>query len=111
MKIVSLAEIPETAVSHNPAIRKQLMLGTGELSNLIQFSQARFPPGELAPTHTHNDMAEVFFVSSGRGRITVDGREFEIYPGACILVEANEHHEILNDGDTDLVLLYFGLRD
>lgn len=110
MKITDLNQIPEQEVSHNPAIKKKVMLILGDLPHLTNFSQARFAPGQVANSHSHSDMCEVFFVESGLGNICVNGIDYPLTPGVCIAVEAGEIHEVSNRGNTDLVLTYFGLR-
>ncbi len=110
MKRSALAELPEEAVSHNAAIRKRVLLRKGDLPRLTNFSQARFPPGQRAAGHRHEDMSEVFFVEAGRGAIRVDGNEYALSPGVCVAVEAREIHEIENTGSEELVISYFGLE-
>ncbi len=110
MKLTSLTEIPEESVSHNPAIKKKVMLRLGDLPHLTNFSQARFAPGQVSPGHAHYDMSEVFFVEAGIGIITINEQDFALQPGSCIAVEPTEVHEITNTGEEDLVLTYFGLR-
>jgi quercetin dioxygenase-like cupin family protein len=110
MKLTGLDQIPQEAVSHNPAIKKQVMLRLGDLPHLTNFSQARFAPGQVAKNHHHEDMAEVFFVEAGRGTITIDGTPYALVPGVCVAVEPGECHEVVNDGEQELVLTYFGLR-
>jgi mannose-6-phosphate isomerase-like protein (cupin superfamily) len=110
MKITQLSGLPEDSVSHNPAIKKKVMLRSGDIPHLTNFSQASFAPGQVANGHQHLDMAEVFFVESGQGKITIDGSAQPLEPGTCILVEPGEHHEVVNTGTADLVLTYFGIR-
>lgn len=110
MKVTSLSGVPEDSVSHNPAIKKRVMLRSGEVPHLTNFSQASFAPGQVANGHQHLDMAEVFFVESGQGIITINGSPQLLEPGTCILVEPGEHHEVVNTGSADLVLTYFGIR-
>ncbi|MEM9088308.1 MAG: cupin domain-containing protein [Cyanobacteria bacterium P01_F01_bin.53] len=110
MKLTSLNELPVEAVSHNPAIKKQVMLRMGDLAHLTNFSQARFQPGQVAEAHTHADMNEVFFVESGTGKIVIDGEPHDLLPGVCIAVTVGESHEVSNTGNEELVLTYFGLR-
>jgi mannose-6-phosphate isomerase-like protein (cupin superfamily) len=110
MKITHLAALPEQAVSHNPAIRKKVMLQMGDVPHLTNFSQARFLPGQVAAAHCHLDMCEVFFVESGHGCMCIDGVVHPLEPGCCIAVAVGETHEVSNPGPEDLVLTYFGLR-
>jgi len=110
MKYTSLTTLPDEGVSHNPAIRKQVMLRPGDLPSLTNFSQARFPAGSVAPGHAHADMYEVFFVEAGHGTITIDGTPYELRPGICVTVDLGEVHEVANTGTEELVLTYFGIR-
>ena len=110
MKIVSLVLVPEEPVSHNPSIKKKVMLRPGDLPHLTNFSQARFAPHQAAAAHTHRDMHEVFFVESGAGLIRVDGAEHPLTPGVCVAVRPGEVHEIVNGGAEELVLTYFGVE-
>jgi quercetin dioxygenase-like cupin family protein len=110
MKLVNLADLPTEAVSHNPAIKKQVMLKMGDLPHLTNFSQARFAPGQVAAGHAHDDMHEVFFVTSGEGAIAINGHSYPLTPGVCIAVAPGEIHEVTNSGTEALVLTYFGVR-
>jgi len=110
MKIVLLSKLPEEAVSHNPEIKKKVMLRSGDLPYLTNFSQARFAPHQAAAAHAHRDMHEVFFVESGAGLIRVDGAEHPLTPGVCVAVRPGELHEIVNAGAEELVLTYFGVK-
>lgn len=109
MKHTSLTITPEEGVTHNPAIRKKVLLRPGDLPALTTFSQARFAPGLVAAVHAHADMYEVFFVETGQGTITIDGIPYPLLPGTCVAVEPGEMHEVANTGDEELVLTYFGL--
>ncbi|MGE5656478.1 MAG: cupin domain-containing protein [Actinomycetota bacterium] len=110
MKLTSLNELSQEAVSHNKEIQKKVMLRKGDLPHLTNFSMATFPPHQTAAAHFHSDMCEVFFVQSGSGTICIDGTDYPLQPGTCIAVEPGESHEISNPGSSDLVILYFGLQ-
>lgn len=110
MKITSLENLFVENVSHNPEIKKKVMLRLGELPHLTNFSQAQFPPGEIATAHAHQDMCEVFFVEAGEGIIRIDGQEYPFQKGTCVAVQPGEVHEIVNTGTTELLVTYFGLR-
>ncbi len=117
MKITALNQLPVESVSHNPAIKKQVMLRMGDLPHLTNFSQARFQPGQVADAHMHTDMHEVFFVESGEGAIALRTGEanatgtviYPLTPGTCIAVAPYESHKVTNTGTEELVLTYFGL--
>ena len=98
------------AVSHNFKIKKHVLIENGEIANVTNFSEAVFPPGEVASSHSHNDMVEIFFIKSGKGVLVVDDQSFEIAEGMCITIEKNEMHELKNTGVSDLVVMCFGIE-
>lgn len=110
MKVNSLAAASEQGVSHNPRIRKRVLIADAQIGHVSNFAQAVFPPGEIACAHRHEDMTEVFFVESGEGRMVVDDEPVAITAGVCVTVDRGEVHEIQNTGSDDLVITYFGIR-
>lgn len=86
------------------------MLRRGDVPHLMNFSQSRLAPGQVARSHRHADMFEVFFVQAGEGVMRVDGAEQGLQAGICVMVEPEEEHEIANTGSGELVLLYFGVE-
>ena len=109
MKTTTLSELGDEPVSHDPAIRKRVLLRLGEVPHLMQFAQARFAPGQAAPAHAHADMHEIFLVESGEARFTVDDVAHHVAAGGCIAIAPGERHEVANAGTTELVLTYFGI--
>lgn len=111
MKLTALDKITPTTVSHNARISKQTLLGYAEFPPLTNFSQARFPPGEIAFAHQHADMLEVFFIQSGHAVMAVNGTDYPLTASSCIVIEAGESHELRNTSpDEELVVTYFGIQ-
>lgn len=110
MIVQHLGRLPWEEVSHNPAIKKRVILRSGQIDSLTQLAQARFAPGQSAPAHSHPDMVEVFLVTAGTATAMIDGKRLILPTGSCLVVEAGEHHELRNDGDHDLILTYFSIR-
>lgn len=54
-----------------------------------------------AETHT---LDQFFRIEEGTGISVIDGKEYEIYPGAGIIIPAGVKHNIINTGDTKLKL-------
>ena len=81
-----------------------------EIEHLTQFAQACFAPGQSAPAHAHQDMVEIFLVTSGTATAIVDGMPHTLPAGSSLFVEVGEEHELRNDGTEDLILTYFSLR-
>jgi len=109
MKRISLDDITEQPVSHNPAIAKRVLIAAGEIPGLTNLSQAVLKHGQRADRHIHQEMYEVFIVRHGSGVIEVDEVRHPLQRDDCVVIEPGESHEISNPNDEDLVLLYFGL--
>lgn len=110
MKYVDLSKTPISNVSHNPEIKKQVMLNPGDIPNLVYFSQARFKPGHIAAGHSHQDMSEVFFVEQGSGTMRINNQPHPLHPGVCVAVHPGDIHEVTNTGQEDLLLTYFAVK-
>jgi mannose-6-phosphate isomerase-like protein (cupin superfamily) len=107
--LIDMAVLAEQAVSHNPLVKKRQVLATGPSGQLVNLSQARFPPGEMAPAHVHTGMTEVFMVQQGQGEIVIDDQVYPFTPGMVAVIEPGQRHEIRNPGGSELLLTYFGL--
>ncbi|MEW5931600.1 MAG: cupin domain-containing protein [Gemmatimonadota bacterium] len=110
MRRVRLDELPEEGVSHDPELRKRVLLRRGAVPRLTAFSRAVLRPGQATTAHAHADMHEVFWVEAGRGEARVGGEALPLEPGVCLLVEPGEEHALACAGPEDLVLLYFGVE-
>lgn len=110
MKLIRINELPEKGVSHNARIRKREILSGDELEGITNYARAVFPPGAVAGSHLHNDMAEVFTVESGCGEIRVNDVAYVFAAGTVVVVEPGDVHEVANTGSSDLVVTYFGVR-
>lgn len=109
MKIVDANEIPQEGVSHNPEIRKQVLIPNGQVTNLTNFSRSFFAPGQSTKSHAHSDMYEIFFVTQGMGVIEINGVGYRLEPGVCVTVEPGDEHVLKNLGEDELHLTYFGV--
>lgn len=109
MKMINLHQVAEEGVSHNAKIRKRQILGNGIVEPITHYARAVFPPGEKASAHRHDDMSEVFTVESGCGEIRINEVAFVFSEGLTVVVEPGEVHEIVNTGNAELIVTYFGV--
>lgn len=110
MRVVRLDSVAEEGVSHDPEVRKRVLLRRGAVPHLAALSRAVLRPGQSTTAHAHVDMHEVFWVAAGRGEARVAGEAHPLEPGTCLVVEPGEAHEIACTGGEALVLLYFGVE-
>ncbi|MCH2061942.1 MAG: cupin domain-containing protein [Verrucomicrobiales bacterium] len=111
MDIVHLSEIAESGVSHDPAIRKKVLIKHGRIPKLTNFSQSILKPGQICPMHVHPDMWEVYLVDRGTGSIIIEEEEIVLKKGDCLIVDPGEKHSMQNtSSNEDLHLTYFGIE-
>jgi quercetin dioxygenase-like cupin family protein len=72
-------------------------------------------PGGRVREHSHGDQVELQICFRGRGHVVVAGESHLLVPGTACFVGPDVTHEIVNDGDADLVMLWVvsppGLED
>jgi mannose-6-phosphate isomerase-like protein (cupin superfamily) len=61
--------------------------------------------------HRHDEEEEVYYILSGRGVVTDDGKEYQVGPGDAVLTGGGGSHSIRNNEDEPLdfvavILLY-----
>lgn len=96
-------------VSHNPELSKNLILASGVVPRLTNFSTVRIAPGQSVAPHSHRDMYEIFWVSEGAAEALIASRQLTLSTGDCLVVEPGEEHQIKNSGAQDLIFVYFGI--
>lgn len=61
--------------------------------------------GRVRP-HSHGEQVEIQVCFRGRGRVIVDGDEHPLAPGSACFLGQDVKHEIVNEGDDELVMLW-----
>lgn len=70
----------------------------------LVFRKRALKPGSAIGYHLQKE-DEIYYVLSGRGIMTVDGKDFEVGPGSAILTRPGSSHGLKQTGDADLVML------
>lgn len=68
-------------------------------------AEATVPVGGSTTEHYHRVTEELYFFTSGRGRLRVDGEERDVKPGDCVVLAPGAVHKLWNTGDEPLRLL------
>jgi quercetin dioxygenase-like cupin family protein len=63
-------------------------------------------PGGRIREHSHGDQVELQMCFRGRGRVIVDGVSHPLVPGTACFLGYDVKHEIVNEGEDDLVLCW-----
>lgn len=105
MKIYSLGSAPYKPVTHDPQLKKRVIVPDG-FSCVRHLSHITLEPGSTASSHAHEDVYEVFYCLGGEAVFRVSGKEALLTGGSCLIVEPKEVHEISSVRKTT-ELLYF----
>jgi quercetin dioxygenase-like cupin family protein len=63
-------------------------------------------PGQCLGGHFHNEVEETFYVVEGQAIFVVDDVKHELVAGDAIRLEAPECHEVFNEGDQPLKMVF-----
>jgi mannose-6-phosphate isomerase-like protein (cupin superfamily) len=68
------------------------------------FRKRALHPGSGIGLHTQTE-DEIYYVLSGRGTMTLDGRSVDVTPGTAVLTRTGSSHSLKQVGSEDLVIL------
>ena len=64
------------------------------------------PPGGTVPKHRHLGQDEVAFLQSGKARISLNGKDYELHGGGMIFAPVNTWMALQNTGPDDIHLIF-----
>ena len=70
----------------------------------LVFRKRALKPGSGIGYHEQKE-DEIYYVLSGRGMMTIDGKEFEVKPGDAILTRPGSSHGLKQTGADNLVIM------
>jgi len=91
----------EEATKGNNNFRK--VLYTAKHSQLVLMN---LKPGEEIGMEVHADNDQFFRVDAGKGKVVIDGNEYEIQDGFAIVIPAGANHNVINASDSEALKLY-----
>jgi len=105
MKVMHREEIAEPLVTPSGEVIFELIgKAAGDPAN-HSLAQIVIPSGKSSVPHYHKISQETYFILAGKGQMKVNDREFELGLGQACLIEQGEVHQILNQGEEDLIFL------
>lgn len=70
----------------------------------LVFRKRALKPGSGIGYHEQRE-DEIYYVLSGKGVMTIDGKSFEVTPGTAVLTRPGSSHGLKQAGSEDLVIL------
>ena len=104
MEIVNRDEVEAFITKDSSEIREILTPRNSSIKHQ-SLAEARLLPGQSTDEHYHIQTEEIYYILSGKGRMTIDGEERDVkkHDGIAIFPEAR--HKITNTGTEDLIFL------
>ena len=65
------------------------------------------PGNTVKPAHSHPDLEEVIYITSGEGSVLIDGQVHELRAGTAVLFKAGSIHMVRNTGNEDMKIVCF----
>jgi mannose-6-phosphate isomerase-like protein (cupin superfamily) len=115
MKIVRFDDFAYEPASHenplSPGVLKKVMLRKADLqSGCVQMvNWADLPVGKQFAKHYHEDMQEIFILTQGVAKITVDRETGTLNRGDAVVIDACEIHQMQNIGQESVQYLAIGI--
>ena len=68
-------------------------------------AEATVPAGGATDAHYHRLSEEIYYFTSGRGRMRLGAEEAAVAAGDCVVIPPGVEHKLWASGEGDLVLL------
>lgn len=91
----------ETDTIKNNYFRK--VLYTSKHSQLVLMT---LKPGEEIGLETHPDNDQFFRFEAGKGKVIIDGHEYEVEDGDAVIIPAGSKHNVINTGKSEELKMY-----
>jgi mannose-6-phosphate isomerase-like protein (cupin superfamily) len=89
---------------HGEAVQEILGLQAGGVQS-HSLARMTIAPGKSSLPHFHKESEESYLILSGKAKLVIDAKSFELSPGDAVLIEPDEVHQIFNPAKQDLVFL------
>jgi len=98
------AEI-ETYETKDGSFIKELMHPNSHSNKNQSLAEAIVPPGNTTALHKHQITEELYYITHGRGRMTLGDKQFDVEPGDSICITPGTAHCIENIDSKELRFL------
>ncbi|MDL2205862.1 cupin domain-containing protein [Eubacteriales bacterium OttesenSCG-928-N13] len=107
--------------AHEDTFRENMRDGEGTVkltaltqelpSNLRLFSLLTFPVSGSIGYHMHENETEIYYILSGKARVSDDGEMFDLLPGDTMTTANGHSHSVTNTGDCEMKMLACIVKD
>lgn len=95
----------EPYVTKDGSVVRELMHPDLHPNRAQSLAEATVFAGNCTLLHRHRRTEEIYYVTAGKGRMTLGERQFEILAGDCVCINPGVAHCVENTGAQPLVIL------
>jgi len=92
-------------------LNKIIVLIDRSETELTEIGLNEWRPKLDGPPHKHGDKDQVFYITSGVGKVKLGDQEFDVKKGCCTYVPAGLVHQTITTGDEPLCYMLFNIFD
>jgi mannose-6-phosphate isomerase-like protein (cupin superfamily) len=104
MDIKNLEGVPPFITKDGSEIRELLAYRNSVIRNQ-SLAEARLAPGTNTQEHYHAKTEEIYYITTGTGRMRIGEETKEVGPGDAIAIPPGQKHKLWNTGRETLRLL------
>jgi len=104
MDVKNISDVPAFITKDGSEIRELLARRNSVIRNQ-SLAEARVAVGGSTQEHYHARAEEIYYLTSGTGRIRVAGETREVQAGDAIAIPPGKRHKLWNTGSQTLKLL------
>lgn len=104
MDVVNLSEAEPFTTKDGSEIRELLAHRNSQIRHQ-SLAEARLPVGAATTPHYHPRTEEIYYITSGVGRMRIEGEVRDVTVGDAVAIPPGARHQISNLGDQSLRFL------
>src|SRR5213082_3181787 len=114
-RFVSIREVDSQTIDGNHGGRGPIefrrLLTQADFATSVDFVDFTVvPPGSTIGAHEHSGNEEIYFISAGAPRISVDGEERRLEEGSIAVVHSGQTHQLINDTSENVEIFVIQVR-
>jgi mannose-6-phosphate isomerase-like protein (cupin superfamily) len=104
MRIINRQSANVIRTPHGSEIRPLIDRTTSGIER-CSLAEEVLPPGAAVGRHHHIETEEIYYILSGRGKMTVGAEEREVGSGDAVFIPRGHIHTLLNTGSDAMTIL------
>jgi mannose-6-phosphate isomerase-like protein (cupin superfamily) len=93
------------ATADDHAVARQIVSPSNSRARKVSIADIIVPPGVTIREHHHAVIEEIYYITSGKGIMWLNGATRHVGVGDAIVIRPGEHHSIQNPYKTDLRMI------